>query len=126
MRKTQKKMCVLSTTTGRSRAGFTTQFTRFTGTNVQILTRRKALLGAQFTCFTGRKVQILTLRAASQSAAGAIAALSIQHGIQPRALDPALVQHVLIEAGCTLAIKPSKARWGTPEWKAYQLAELSK
>ena len=59
-------------------------------------------------------------------AAGAIAALSIQHGIQPRALDPALVQHVLIEAGCTLAIKPSKARWGTPEWKAYQLAELRK
>jgi hypothetical protein len=59
-------------------------------------------------------------------AAGAIAALSIQQGTQPRALDPALVQHVLIDAGCTLAIKPSKARWGTPEWKAYQLAELRK
>jgi|GEM_PF-5039041 len=23
-------------------------------------------------------------------------------------------------------IKPSKARWGTPEWKAYQLGQLGK
>lgn len=59
-------------------------------------------------------------------AVGAIAALSVENGVQPRALDPLLVQRVLIDAGCTLAIKPSKARWGTPEWKAYQLAELGK
>lgn len=59
-------------------------------------------------------------------AVGAIAALSIERGIQPRALDPTLVQRVLIDAGCTLAIKPAKARWGSPEWKAYQLAELAK
>jgi hypothetical protein len=59
-------------------------------------------------------------------AVGAIAALSVAHGIQPRALDPTLVQRVLIDAGCTLAIKPSKTRWGTPEWKAYQLSQLGK
>ncbi len=59
-------------------------------------------------------------------AVGTIAALSIEHGIQPRALEPTLVQKTLIDAGCTLAIKPAKARWGTPEWKAYQLAELGK
>jgi hypothetical protein len=42
------------------------QFACFTGTKVQILTRREALrvAGAQFTCFTGTKVQILTRREA--------------------------------------------------------------
>ena len=52
------------------------QFTGFTGTKVQILTQKAALVvpddalagstrrlsGIQFTCFTGTKVQILTLR----------------------------------------------------------------
>jgi hypothetical protein len=42
-----------------------TQFTRFTGTKVQILTQKApqgmtVLLNIQFTGFTGTKVQILT------------------------------------------------------------------
>lgn len=41
-------------------------------------------------------------------AAGAIAALSIQHNVQPRALDPALVQRVLLDAGCVLTIDSPK------------------
>ncbi len=47
-----------------------TRFTCFTGTKIQILTRREALLepaaiwGTHFTCFTGTKVQILTRREA--------------------------------------------------------------
>ncbi len=45
---------------------FTTQFTWFTGTQVQILTvvekrAEAAGRGPQFTCFTGTNVQILTL-----------------------------------------------------------------
>ncbi|MFZ2276179.1 MAG: FAD-dependent oxidoreductase [Prosthecobacter sp.] len=39
-------------------------------------------------------------------AVGAIAALAIQHHVQPRALDPTLVQRVLLEAGCVLSIDP--------------------
>ncbi|MDB6005387.1 MAG: hypothetical protein JWR15_2374 [Prosthecobacter sp.] len=39
-------------------------------------------------------------------AVGAIAALAIQHHVQPRALDPVLVQRVLLEAGCVLTIEP--------------------
>jgi hypothetical protein len=58
-------------------------------------------------------------------AAGAIAALAIEKNVQPRALDPALVQRVLLDAGCTLTIEPVKgARWGTAEWTAKQLAVL--
>jgi hypothetical protein len=30
------------------------------------------------------------------------------------------VQHVLLDAGCTLSIEPVQARWGTDEWKAQQ------
>lgn len=37
-------------------------------------------------------------------AVGAIAALAIQHHVQPRALDPTLVQRVLLDAGCVLTI----------------------
>ncbi|WP_395749154.1 FAD-dependent oxidoreductase [Prosthecobacter sp.] len=39
-------------------------------------------------------------------AVGAIAALSIQNQVQPRALDPGLVQRVLLEAGSVLNIEP--------------------
>lgn len=39
-------------------------------------------------------------------AVGAIAALSIQNKVQPRALDPGLVQRVLLEAGSVLNIEP--------------------
>ncbi|WP_395743880.1 FAD-dependent oxidoreductase [Prosthecobacter sp.] len=39
-------------------------------------------------------------------AVGAIAALSIQNNVQPRALDPGLVQRVLLEAGSVLNIEP--------------------
>jgi hypothetical protein len=58
-------------------------------------------------------------------AVGAIAALAIERGIQPRALDPVLVQRVLLDAGDTLCIEAIKgARWGTPEWRDKQLAIL--
>jgi hypothetical protein len=58
-------------------------------------------------------------------AAGAIAALSIQNGIQPRELDPVQVQAVLLEAGSTLV-----PRWHVDVpfrseiWKATQLLSL--
>jgi len=57
-------------------------------------------------------------------AAGAMAALAVQHHVPPRALDPVDVQRTLLDAGCTLMIKPVKARWGSPEWKAQQLDAL--
>jgi hypothetical protein len=58
-------------------------------------------------------------------AVGAIAALAIEKGIPPRAVDPVLVQRVLLEAGDTLCIEPIQgARWGTPEWREKQLAIL--
>jgi len=58
-------------------------------------------------------------------AAGAIAALAIEHHVQPRQLDPGLVQKVLLEAGDTLCIDRVKgARWGTPEWRAGQVEML--
>ena len=57
-------------------------------------------------------------------AAGAIAALAVQHRMQPRALDPALVQRVLLDAGATLSILPVKAAWGTPEWREQQMNVL--
>lgn len=41
-------------------------------------------------------------------AVGAIAALAIQHEVQPRALDPLLVQRVLLDAGCVLTIDSNK------------------
>lgn len=58
-------------------------------------------------------------------AVGAIAALAIQHGIQPRAVDPVEVQRVLLEAGDTLCIDGAPGtRWGTPEWRAKQVETL--
>ena len=59
-------------------------------------------------------------------AVGAIAALAVAQGVQPRSVDPRQVQAVLLDAGCTLAIKPVKARWGSAEWKAQQQAELGR
>lgn len=57
-------------------------------------------------------------------AAGAIAALAIEQGIQPRALDPIAVQNVLLDAGCPLTIDAVAAPRDTPEWKAQQLEVL--
>lgn len=50
-------------------------------------------------------------------AAGAIAALSIQNHVQPRALDPALVQRVLLEAGSVLTIEPESSAKPTSKSK---------
>jgi hypothetical protein len=57
-------------------------------------------------------------------AAGAIAALAIEQHVQPRAVDPMQVQRVLLDAGDTLCIERSNARWGTEEWKAEQMKGL--
>jgi hypothetical protein len=58
-------------------------------------------------------------------AVGAIAALAVKSGAQPRAVDPALVQQTLLEAGCTLSIAPiDGARWGTPAWRQKQVEIL--
>jgi len=58
-------------------------------------------------------------------AVGAIAALAVQHGLQPRAVDPVEVQRVLLDAGDTLCIDgASGTRWGTPEWRDKQLDVL--
>lgn len=57
-------------------------------------------------------------------AAGAIAALAIDKHIQPRAVDPADVQRVLLDAGDTLSIERPKSRWGTDAWKQEQIEIL--
>ena len=58
-------------------------------------------------------------------AAGAIAALAIEHHVQPRHLDPGLVQRVLLEAGDTLCIDAVEGtRWGTEQWRARQVEML--
>jgi len=58
-------------------------------------------------------------------AAGAIAGLSVKHGVQPRELDPVLVQRVLLKTGDTLHITPlkdvAKSGW---EWPAIQLVTV--
>ena len=58
-------------------------------------------------------------------AAGAIAGLSVRHGVKPRELDPVLVQRVLLETGDTLHITPlkdvAKSGW---EWPAIQLVTV--
>lgn len=56
-------------------------------------------------------------------AVGAIAALAVQHGVQPRALDPVLVQLALLDAKDTLFLAPvADIRQSHPDWKAVQLA----
>lgn len=57
-------------------------------------------------------------------AVGAIAALAVKAGVQPRAVSPVQVQKVLLEAGATLAIEPVNARWGTEAWRAAQIEVL--
>lgn len=55
-------------------------------------------------------------------AVGAIAALSVRGRVQPRALDPALVQLALLDAGDTLFLAPVlDVRQSHPDWKAVQL-----
>jgi hypothetical protein len=56
-------------------------------------------------------------------AVGAIAALAIEKGVQPRALDPVLAQRALLGAGDTLCIEPV-GHWGTKEWKEKEVAIL--
>jgi hypothetical protein len=58
-------------------------------------------------------------------AAGAIAALSVRHGIQPRQVDPVLVQHVLLDASDTLNLTPLKdVAQSAPDWPAIQLVTV--
>jgi len=57
-------------------------------------------------------------------AVGSIAALAIKKKVQPRALDPLLVQNAMLDAGVKLVIQPLKTPRGTPEWKNQQLAHL--
>ena len=57
-------------------------------------------------------------------AVGAIAALAVKSGVQPRAVPPVKVQQVLLEAGATLAIEPVTARWGTEAWRTQQMEVL--
>jgi hypothetical protein len=59
-------------------------------------------------------------------AVGAIAALAVKEGVQPRVVDPVKVQRVLLEAGDTLTIDPVNARWGTPAWRELQAEVLKK
>jgi hypothetical protein len=55
-------------------------------------------------------------------AVGAIAALAIQNNVQPRALDPVLVQLALLDAKDTLFLTPIvDVRQNHPDWKAVQL-----
>lgn len=58
-------------------------------------------------------------------AAGAIAALAVKHAVQPRALNPVLVQQSLLESGCTLIQRwYADVPWGTEIWRATQLLAL--
>ncbi len=57
---------------------------------------------------------------------GVIATLAIKGGVQPRAVEPAKVQEVLLREGATLSIEPVDARWGTEEWRAQQKASVGK
>ncbi len=56
-------------------------------------------------------------------AVGAIAALAVRNNVQPRRLDPALVQLALLDAKDTLFLTPvSDVRQSHPDWKPVQLA----
>lgn len=58
-------------------------------------------------------------------AAGAIAALAVKQGVQPRALKPLQVQQALLESGCTLIQRwYADVPWGTATWRATQLLAL--
>ena len=54
-------------------------------------------------------------------AVGTIAALAVQHHLQPRQVDPAAVQNILLEAGDTLfARSVSDIPHDSPDWKPVQ------
>jgi len=58
-------------------------------------------------------------------AAGAIAALAIKQGVQPRGLNPLQVQSALLDAGSTLVPRwHSDIPFRSPTWKATQLLSL--
>lgn len=58
-------------------------------------------------------------------AAGAIAALAVRDGVQPRALNPIEVQKELLGAGSNLIQRwYSDVAWGTQLWQATQLLSL--
>src|SRR5204863_7031889 len=58
-------------------------------------------------------------------AVGTIAALSSKQGIQPRKLNPLVVQSALLDSGSTLIQRwYADVPWGTPVWKATQLLSL--
>jgi lysophospholipase L1-like esterase len=58
-------------------------------------------------------------------AVGAIAALAVKGGVQPRLLDPRQVQRALLDAGCTLIQRwHADVPWGTPLWRATQILAL--
>lgn len=58
-------------------------------------------------------------------AAGTMAALAVRQGIQPRNLDPRVVQKALLEAGSALSLcEYSDVPRGHPLWPAVQMANL--
>lgn len=58
-------------------------------------------------------------------AAGTIAALAVKQGVQPRALDPRVVQRALLEAGSALSLcEYSDVPRGHPLWPAVQMSNL--
>lgn len=58
-------------------------------------------------------------------AAGAVAALAVKQGVQPRELQPIEVQAVLLAAGSTLVQRwYSDVPWRSPIWQATQLLSL--
>ncbi|QDU89569.1 putative FAD-binding dehydrogenase [Pirellulimonas nuda] len=58
-------------------------------------------------------------------AAGAIAAIAVQRGVQPRDVPPIVVQNELLNAGSTLSLRRHEdVPHGVELWKAIQLASL--
>jgi len=60
-------------------------------------------------------------------AAGAIAALAVKAGVQPRKINPVAVQAALLASGSNLIQRwYEDVKWGTPFWEATQLLSLHK
>lgn len=57
-------------------------------------------------------------------AVGAIAALAVKEKVAPRAVDPGKVQHILLNAGATLAIDRVMPKYGTEAWRQAQMEVL--
>jgi hypothetical protein len=69
--------------------------------------------------------RLQTITMLTGQAAGAIAALAVKLGVQPRALQPVAVQQILLEAGSTLIQRwHADVPWGTELWRATQLLAL--